>query len=127
MVDPKRPTDAETEILAVLWERGPSTVRAVHEVLGPARGVGYTTVLKLLQIMADKGLVERDASQRSHVYAPAVAREDMQQRLVGDFIDRVFAGSTGQLVVRALSGKPTSAKEIAEIRRMLDELEGGRR
>lgn len=127
MSERKRPTDAETEILAVLWDRGPSTVREVHEVLGPARGVGYTTVLKLLQIMADKGWVERDASQRSHVYAPAVAREEMQSRLVGDFVERVFAGSTSQLVVRALSGKPASDEEIAEIRRMLDELEGERR
>jgi predicted transcriptional regulator len=127
VADPKRPTEAETEILAVLWECGPSTVRAVHEVLAPARGVGYTTVLKLLQIMADKGLVTRDASQRSHVYAPAVEREAMQTRIVDDLVDRVFAGSTCELVVRALSGKPASAQEIAEIRKMLDALEGGRR
>ncbi len=112
----------------MLWNRGPSTVRQVHEAL-PERGTGYTTVLKLMQIMAHKGLVLRDESRRSHVYRSAVAREAMQHRWVGDLLDRAFAGSTSQLVLRALAAKPVSADELAEIRGMLDALgepeEGG--
>ncbi len=119
---PRRPTEAETEILSVLWARGPSTVRQVHEAL-PERGTGYTTVLKLMQIMAQKGLLLRDESRRSHVYQPAVERDAMQRRWVGDLLDRAFAGSTSQLVLRALAAKPVSGSELAEIRAMLDTLE----
>jgi predicted transcriptional regulator len=110
------------EILAVLWERGPSTVRQVHDVLAERRGSGYTTVLKLLQIMAGKGLVLRDETDRSHVYRAVHAQDAMQGELVGDLIDRAFAGSAAQLVMRALAQRPTDAGELAEIRTMLDQM-----
>lgn len=117
------PTDAELGILQVLWRRGQSTVREVKEELEAERRVGYTTVLKLLQIMHEKGLVERDESQRSHRYSPAVAETATERRLVGDLIDRGFSGSAGRLVLRALSARKASAEELAEIRRLIDELE----
>ena len=119
-VETPRPTAAEMEILAVLWDRGPSTVRQVHDVLSERRGTGYTTVLKLLQIMAGKGLVVRDESDRSHIYRAVHAQDAMQGELVGDLIDRAFAGSAAQLVMRALSQRPTDPGELAEIRTMLD-------
>lgn len=122
---PPRPTDGELEILRVLWRRGPSTVRHVHDHLGEARGVGYTTVLKLLQIMAEKGLVTRDESQRSHVYAARVGEEETQGRLVGDLLEKAFGGSAAKLVMRALSDKAASPEEISQIRRMLDQIEEG--
>ncbi|MEM1127700.1 MAG: BlaI/MecI/CopY family transcriptional regulator [Bacteroidota bacterium] len=118
-----KPTDAELAILHVLWTQGPSTVRTVHEALDRAQPVGYTTVLKLMQIMAEKGLATRDESQRAHVYAAAVPRERVQERLVGDLLDRAFGGSAKQLVLRALSSTPSSAAELAEIRALLDKLE----
>ena len=118
------PTDAELEILRVLWARGPSTVREVQEALSERREVGYTTALKLLQIMHEKGLVRRDESARTHVYEAAVAQESTQNALVGDLMDRAFGGSSSALVLGALSSKPASREELAEIRRLLDELEG---
>jgi len=118
-----RPTPAELEILRVLWQRGPSTVREVHETLNQARATGYTTVLKLMQIMADKGLVRRDESQRTHVYAPAAGEEQTQRRLVKDMIERVFNGSARKLVLHALSGGKATPQEIADIRTLLDEME----
>jgi predicted transcriptional regulator len=120
---PPLPTDAELGILQVLWRRGPSTVREVMEALERERAVGYTTVLKLLQIMHEKGLVERDETQRSHRYSPAVAEHATERRLVGELIDRGFEGSTGRLVLRALAARQASAEELAEIRRLIDELE----
>ena len=120
-----RPTNAELEILRVIWQRGPCTVRQVHDEVSPRRNTGYTTVLKLLQIMTEKGLVKRDESQRSHVYTAASGEEETQGQLVGDLMDKAFGGSAAQLVLRALSNQPASAEEIAEIRRMLNELEGG--
>lgn len=122
----KRPTEAELAILAVLWSRGPSTVREVHDELGREKASSYTTTLKLLQIMADKGLVRRDESQRAHVYAAREAPEKTQAQLVHDLVDRAFAGSAARLVMHALSGKRATAKELAEIRRLLDEAEGKR-
>ena len=116
------PTDAEIAILGVLWRRGPSTVREVHDALSPTQGTGYTTVLKLMQLMAQKGLVSRDESQRSHVYRAVSAEAQTQRRLVGDLMDRAFAGSAAQLVMRALSVKRASKGELEEIRHMLDEL-----
>src|SRR3954462_6955467 len=110
------PTDAELAILAVLWRLGPSTVRAVHDALHPSQGTGYTTVLKLMQLMAQKGLVLRDESQRSHVYRAARAEVLTQKRLVGDLMERAFAGSAAQLVQRALSVKRSSPEELQEIR-----------
>lgn len=116
------PTDAELAILGVLWRRGPSTVREVHAELEPSQGTGYTTVLKLMQLMLQKGLLMRDESSRSHVYRPASAQAQTQRRLLGDLMDRAFAGSPAQLVMRALSVKRSSPEELAQIRAMLDEL-----
>lgn len=115
------PTDAELAILTVLWRRGPSTVRDVFESLRDDAGTGYTTVLKLLQIMMAKGLVKRDESQRSHVYRAAASEEQTQKRLVGDLLDRAFGGSAQALVMRALSVKPASEDELAAIRALLDD------
>lgn len=116
------PTDAELAILAVLWRLGPATVREVHEALHPTQGTGYTTVLKLMQLMAQKGLLLRDESQRSHVYRAASPEAQTQRRLLGDLMDRAFAGSAAQLVQRALSVKRASPEELAEIRELLDGL-----
>jgi predicted transcriptional regulator len=116
------PTDAELAILSVLWRQGPCTVREVHEALHPSQGTGYTTVLKLMQLMAQKGLVMRDESQRSHVYRAASAEAQTQRRLVGDLMERAFAGSAKQLVLRALSVKRSSPEELEEIRTLLDQL-----
>ena len=122
-----RPTDAELEILKVLWRRGPSTVREVFETLGETRGTGYTTVLKLMQIMADKGLVVRDESERAHRYEAAAPEEETQRRLVGDLLRKAFDGSARKLVLQALSAERATAEELTEIRRLLDELERGSR
>jgi predicted transcriptional regulator len=116
-----RPTRSELEILKVLWEVGPATVRQVCERLNLSRPTGYTTVLKLLQIMSSKGLVRRDESARAHLYRAALAQSETGARLVDELIDKVFGGSVGRLVLEALSRKPATAAERAEIRRMLDE------
>jgi predicted transcriptional regulator len=119
-----RPTDAELEILRALWHRGPCTVREVQETLNEAKPTGYTTVLKLMQIMTDKGLVRRDERQRAHVYEARLAQEQTQQQMVSDLLERVFNGSATSLVMQALAtGKRTSAEELSEIRRVLDEFE----
>ena len=120
-----RPTDAELGILRVLWERGPSTVRDVHETLNKGQeGTGYTTVLKLMQIMTEKGLVERDESQRAHVYKARATQQKTQRQLVTDLLDRAFGGSPAQLAMQALSTKKASAEELAELRKLLDTLAG---
>lgn len=121
--EPPRPTEAELAILQVLWRRGPSTVRAVHEELVARAATGYTTTLKLLQIMADKGLVARDESRRAHVYRAVVGEEPTQRRLVRDLLDRAFAGSAAKLVARALSERLASEEEMVEIRRLVEEIE----
>jgi BlaI family transcriptional regulator, penicillinase repressor len=118
-----RPTDAELAILRVLWSQGPSTVRRVYETLGREKDTGYTTVLKLMQIMADKGLVTRDERARTHVYTAACTEDKTQRQLVGDLLDRAFGGSARKLVMQALSAKKASPEEIAEIRRLLDQIE----
>jgi BlaI family penicillinase repressor len=115
-----RPTDAELAILRVLWEQGPSTVRQVHEALA-IRETGYTTALKLMQIMADKGLVTRDESSRTHVYAAAVSEVQTQHQLVKDLVDRAFGGSAKALVLRALSAESTSPDELREIRKLIED------
>ena len=120
-----KPTASELEILAVLWQTGPATVRQVWFELDTNKPTGYTTVLKLMQIMAEKGLLNRDEENRAHIYRPALEREETQGRIVDDLLERVFGGSASALVMRALSRKRTSKKELAEIRRMLDEAEGG--
>lgn len=125
--DAVRPTNAELEILRVLWQRGPSTVRDVHAAVERDVPVGYTTILKLLQIMTDKGIVTRDASARTHVYAAAVSEATTQRRMVSDLMRRAFGGSTLALVQQALSSSPASPQEIKQIRRLLDDLKGGTR
>ena len=123
--NPPRPTDAELELLTVLWSRGPSTVRDVHETIARRRPTQYTTVLKQMQIMAAKGLVRRDEKQRAHVYEAARPREWTQRQLAGDFLRRAFDGSAARLMVGALSARKTSKKELAELRRLLDKYERG--
>ena len=120
-----KPTDAELAILQVLWDSGPSTVRQVQESLNQMRPTGYTTVLKLLQIMVEKGLVVRDESQRAHIYRTILSEEQTQTQLIDRLLERAFEGSTAQLVLRALSAKKTTGKELEQIRKMLDEVEGG--
>ena len=116
-----RPTDAELSILRVLWRRGPSTVRQVQEELG--EDTGYTTVLKFLQIMTEKGSVTRDDSPHAHVYQASLAEEQTQRQLVADLLERAFSGSAKKLVMQALSAKKASTEELAEIRNLLDEME----
>lgn len=123
--EPPRPTEAELEILTVLWSRGPSTVRDVHEVIAGRKPAQYTTVLKQLQVMAEKGLVRRDERQRSHVYSPARPREWTQRQLAGDLLHRAFDGSAKGLLLGALSARKTSKKELAELRSLLDEYQKG--
>ena len=119
----RKPTDAELAILRVLWARGPSTVRQVADALG--KETGYTTALKLLQIMTEKGLVDRDERARTHVYAPAYTEDQTQRRLVSDLLARAFGGSTAKLVLQALAARKTSPEELAEIKRFLDKQGGG--
>src|SRR5712671_723168 len=121
----RKPTDAELAILRVLWARGPSTVRQVAEHMG--RETGYTTVLKLLQIMTEKGIVVRDESARTHIYAPASTQDQTQRQMVTDLLDRVFDGSAAQLVMQALAAKKTTPEELAEIRKLLNKTRGDER
>jgi BlaI family transcriptional regulator, penicillinase repressor len=124
----KKPTDAELAILRVLWSRGPSTVRQIAEVMAEAgREIGYTTILKLLQIMTEKGIVVRDESARTHIYAPASTQDQTQLQLVTDLLDRVFDGSAAQLVMQALAAKKTTPEELAEIRKLLNKPRGDER
>ena len=130
MSDPRRPTDAELRILQVLWERGQATVREVHEALeaGADQGqaTGYTTVLKQMQILLEKGLVERDESRRTHVYAPARSQDATQRQLLRHLLDRAFSGSAGSLALAALSDRRATPEEAEAIRRLLDEAEAAR-
>jgi predicted transcriptional regulator len=119
----RRPTEAELAILRVLWSEGPCTVRQVHEVLARLQPVGYTTVLKLLQIMAEKGLVQRDESRRTHVYRASQSESRTQKQLVGDLLERAFGGSALKLVMQALASRKTSAEELTEIRKLIEQLE----
>jgi predicted transcriptional regulator len=117
------PTAAEIEILRVLWKTGPSTVAGVHQEL--QRKTGYTTVLKLMQIMAAKGLLRRDTHQRAHIYHPAVPEEQTKKGLVHDLLEKVFSGSARDLILQALSARRASPEELAEIKQMIQELEKG--
>ncbi len=121
---PQKPTASELEILRVLWARGPSTVREVYEALREQKTLGYTTVLKLLQIMTAKGTVRRNEEQRAHVYEACQPAEETKRQLVGDVLHRVFEGSASELMIHALEGRRTSKKELDELRRLLDEYEG---
>jgi BlaI family transcriptional regulator, penicillinase repressor len=120
---PPKPTDLELAILRALWRLGPATVRAIQEELNRAEAIGYTTVLKMLQIMTEKGLVKRDERERSHVYEPAFSEQHTQRQLVGHLLDRAFGGSASKLVLQALAAKKASSGELAEIRKLLDEME----
>lgn len=118
-----RPTEAELDILNVLWRLGPSTVRQAHEDLGEAKDWQYSTTLKVMQVMAVKGLLKRDERERSHVYSPAVEREETQRLMVVRLIDRVFDGSVRHLMLGALDAKRASRKELAELRELIEKRE----
>jgi BlaI family transcriptional regulator, penicillinase repressor len=120
----QRPTASELEILRVLWTQGPCTVRQVHEAFGAPRSVGYTSVLKLLQIMTTKGLVRRDEAQRAHLYEARQPAVEMKRQLAGDMLHKVFGGSASELMMHALDGRATSKQELEDLRRLLDEHEG---
>ena len=120
---PQKPTAAELEILRVLWTRGPSTVREVHDTLQEKKAMGYTSVLKFLQIMTAKGTVRRNETQRAHVYEACLPAEQTKRQLAGDMLQRVFEGSASQLMMHALAGRKASREEIEELRRLLNEQE----
>ena len=124
-INQPRPTDGELEILRVLWQRGDSTVRDVYDALSKTRPLGYTTVLKMMQIMADKGLVSRDEDQRAHVYSVRVPQEQTQRQMVRDLLRSAFNDSASQLVMQALASRKTSSKELAQIRQLLDAYDRG--
>jgi BlaI family transcriptional regulator, penicillinase repressor len=124
---PQKPTASELEILRVLWTRGPSTVREVHDALSQKKLVGYTSVLKFLQIMTTKGTVRRNETQRAHVYEACLPAEQTKRQIAGDMLQRVFEGSASQMMMHALAGGKTSAEEIKELRRTLDDYERTRR
>jgi BlaI family penicillinase repressor len=123
---PPRPTDAELAILRVLWERGPSTVRQVHDVLSRDRAAGYTTALKLLQIMTEKGLVRRDDTDRTHIYQARLSEEQTQRQLIRDLLDRAFGGSASKLVMQALAARRATPEELGEIRKLIEGRREGR-
>ncbi len=122
-----RPTDGELAILRVLWTRGPSTVREVHDHMAGARAVAYTTTLKTLQVMTDKGLTKRADVRGQHVYTPGATEHDTLHQLVTDLLDRAFGGSTARLVVQALASKRATPAELKEIRRLLNAAETAKR
>lgn len=119
-----KPTDAELEILHVLWQHGPSTVRFVHESLHTHKDVGYTTTLKLMQIMADKGLVRRNVESRTHVYEAAISEAEAQKELLHGFLHTAFRGSAMKLVMQALGSHQASREELDEIRKFIETMEG---
>jgi predicted transcriptional regulator len=125
MTTPKQPapTESELEILQVLWQMGPCTVRQVNDILNERREIGYTTTLKLLQIMAEKQLVSRDTSDRVHIYHPAVGESSTQQRLLKHFVDTLFRGSASQLVMQALGSHEASSEELDEIKSLIEKIE----
>ena len=115
-----RPTDAELAILRILWDRGPCTVRQVHDVLARERPAAYTTALKMLQIMTEKGLVRRDDRDRTHIYESRLTEEQTQRQLVRDLVDRAFGGSASKLVLQALSARRATPEELGEIRKLIE-------
>lgn len=124
---PPRPTEAELSILRVLWERGALSVRDVQRALNELKPTGYTTVLKLLQIMTEKGLVERDENKRPQIYRSRYSQQQTQRQLLGDLLQRAFGGSVKALVMQALAAKKSSPAELEEIERLLDRMEGERK
>jgi predicted transcriptional regulator len=125
MANPPKPTESELAILGVLWQRGPSTVRQVYDALNATKKTGYTTVLKFMQIMTEKGLVSRDEMPYAHVYQAKLPQEQTQRTLVTDLLDRAFEGSMSGLVLQALSARKASPEELSEIRKILKEYERG--
>jgi predicted transcriptional regulator len=125
-VEPPRPTDAELEILTVLWSIGPATVRDVYNVISRRRTAQYSTILKFMQIMAEKGLLRRNEKQRAHVYEPTRPREWTQRQLAGDLLTRAFDGSAKALLMGALSARKATQQELADIRKLLDEYQKGK-
>lgn len=121
--DPQKPTETELEILQVLWQKGPSSVREVHDALGSNREVGYTTTLKLMQIMAEKGLVCRNTDARSHIYEAALSEESVQQQLLDKFVHTAFRGSAMNLVMQALGQHQADAEELARIKELIRQIE----
>lgn len=119
----KKPTERELDILQVLWEKGPSTVRTVHDAMNEKTKTGYTTTLKLMQLMAEKGILNRDESAFKHIYSPAMSQEKMQKVLTQDFVDRAFSGSAEKLVMGILTSEKISKEALADIKNMLDALE----
>ena len=117
-----KPTESELEILRVLWEKGEATVRDVHEILSKTKDAGYTTTLKLMQIMHEKGMVKRDERNKTHKYSPLISREKTQKQFVGKMIDTLFQGSSTQLVMQALGNHQTSKEELEEIQKLIDNL-----
>src|SRR5215469_5097230 len=122
-----RPTESELAILRVLWENGPRSVRDIQKIMNETKETGYTTVLKLLQIMTDKGLVERDETVRPQIYRPRHSQQQTQRQLVGDLLHRAFGGSVKTLVLQALASKKSSPQELEEIEKLLDRIEGDRK
>jgi BlaI family penicillinase repressor len=120
-----RPTKLELAILKVLWEKGPRSVREILGFLNETKETGYTTVLKMVQIMTEKGLVERDETVRPQIYRAKYSQEHTQRHLVSDLLDRAFGGSVKALVMQALAGKKSSAKDLDAIEKLLDRIEGG--
>jgi predicted transcriptional regulator len=124
---PRRPTEGELAILRVLWESGPRTVRDIHKTLNEIRPTGYTTVLKLMQIMTEKGLVERDENVRPQIYRSRYSQEHTQRQLVRDLLDRAFGGSVRTMVLQALAAKKSSSEELEAVEKLLDRFEGGKK
>ena len=120
-----KPTDAELEVLQILWEKGPQSVRYVNDLMNESREVGYTTTLKIMQIMYEKGLVERDDSARTHIYKAIAKEADIQRHLLDKFVDTAFRGSAVKLVMQALGNHQTSREELDEIKNLIEELEKG--
>lgn len=119
-----KPTESELEVLQVLWNSGPATVRSVNDKLNEKKNVGYTTTLKIMQLMVEKGLLKRDENQRSHLYSAAVKEKDTQRLLLDRFLETAFGGSAMKLVMQALGNHKTTKEEISRIRELLDNIEG---
>ena len=127
MATKKKPTDAELEILQILWQNGPSTVRFVNDKLNENREIGYTTTLKFMQIMLEKGMVERDEENRTHIYKAAIKEGDTQKILLDKLLNTAFGGSASKLVMQALGSHKASKEELEEIKQLIDKIEGGKK